>query len=291
MRYSRAARSVVSCYTSIAGRESPVWVNVRLVPRDDIRGRPETTISSMTSDAELLAIQFQTAFVFERSGRISTTNDPDRSPAPRFVLFGCASGNIYGVGADVTDGIAAQLMGFAATEPPFIDPCGASRHLDRYIELLSRDAVVPRPSLGLTYVLPHDIAYQHDVRLICSDSVEGQGLCATLAAQGVPAGLAKMGFVDVSEFWDPWCVALRHGEVASVAFAARLSETGAGLGLATSPGLRGRGYAAAATAGWTRMPALRSRALFYSTDQTNISSQRVVVRLGLPFLGASLELS
>jgi hypothetical protein len=274
MRYSRAARSVVSCYTSIAGRESPVWVNVRLVPRDDIRGRPETTISSMTSDAELLAIQFQTAFVFERSGRISTTNDPDRSPAPRFVLFGCASGNIYGVGADVTDGIAAQLMGFAATEPPFIDPCGASRHLDRYIELLSRD-----------------VAYQHDVRLICSDSVEGQGLCATLAAQGVPAGLAKMGFVDVSEFWDPWCVALRHGEVASVAFAARLSETGAGLGLATSPGLRGRGYAAAATAGWTRMPALRSRALFYSTDQTNISSQRVVVRLGLPFLGASLELS
>jgi hypothetical protein len=184
MRYSRAARSVVSCYTSIAGRESPVWVNVRLVPRDDIRGRPETTISSMTSDAELLAIQFQTAFVFERSGRISTTNDPDRSPAPRFVLFGCASGNIYGVGADVTDGIAAQLMGFAATEPPFIDPCGASRHLDRYIELLSRDAVVPRPSLGLTYVLPHDIAYQHDVRLICSDSVEGQGLCATLAGSG-----------------------------------------------------------------------------------------------------------
>ena len=245
----------------------------------------------MTSDAELLAIQFRTAFVFERLGRISTTNDPDRSPAPRFALFGCTSGNVYGVRADVTDGVAAQLMGFAALEPPFVDQSGASRHLDRYSELLSRDALVAKRRLGVTYVLPHDIAYQHDVRLICSDSVEGQGLHATLGAQGIPAGLAEMGFADVTEFWDPWCVALQHGEeVASVAFAARLSETGAYLGLATSPGLRGRGYAAAATAGWTRLPALRSRALFYSTDQTNISSQRVVARLGLRFLGASLEL-
>lgn len=251
----------------------------------------ETTITSMTSDAELLAIQFGTTFVFERSGRISTTNDPGRSPAPRFALFGCAAGNVYGVRVDVTDGVAAQLMELAGLEPPFVDQSGEPNHLDRYIELLSRDALVPKSRLGVTYVLPNDIAYQHDVRLICSDSVEGKGLHATLAAQGVPAGLAEMGFVDVSEFWDPWCVALQHGEVASVAFAARLSEPGAGLGLATSPGLRGRGYAAAAAAGWARMPALRSRVLFYSTDQTNISSRRTVARLALRFLGASLELS
>lgn len=245
----------------------------------------------MTNDTELLAIQFRAAFVLERSGRISVTNDPDRSPAPRFALSGCASGNVYGVRVDVTDAVAAQLMGFAALEPPFVGQSGSSRHWDRYIELLSRDALVPKPRLGVTYVLPNDIAYQDDVRLICSDSVEGQGLRATLAAQGVPAGLAEMGFVNVSEFWDPWCAALQHGEVVSVAFAARLSETGADIGLATSPGLRGKGYATAATAGWTRMPALRSRALFYSTDQTNISSQRVAARLGLRFLGASFELS
>ena len=84
-------------------------------------------------------------------------------------------------------------MGFAASEPPFVDPSGASTRLDRYIELLSRDTLVPEPRLGVTYVLPNDIAYQHDVRLICSDSVEGQRLRATLAAQGVPAGLAEMG--------------------------------------------------------------------------------------------------
>src|SRR6266545_1776104 len=245
----------------------------------------------MLSDAELLAIQFQTVFAFERPGRILTSNDPDRSPAPRFALAGCASGNIYGVRADVADGIAGQLMGLAASEPPFFDRLGTPRHLDRYIELLSYDALVPQPGLEMSYVLLNDIAYQHDVRLICSDSPEGQELRATLATKEIPTGLAKMGFTNVSEFWDPWCVALQQGEVASVAFAARLSETGASLGLATSPALRGKGYAAAATAGWARMPALRSRALFYSTSQTNISSQRVIARLGLRFLGASLGLS
>jgi hypothetical protein len=245
----------------------------------------------MPSDAELLAIQFQTVFVLERPGRILTTNDPDRSPAPRFALFGCASGNIYGVRADMAASIATQLMDLAGSEPPFCNQVGAPRHLDRYIDLLSRTAPVSRPHLEMSYVLPNDIAYQHDVRLICSNSPERQELRATLATKGMPSGLAEMGFTDVSAFWDPWCVALHDAEVASVAFAARLSETGASLGLATSPGLRGRGYAAAATAGWARMPALRSRALFYSTRQTNISSQRVVARLGLRFLGAGLALS
>jgi hypothetical protein len=191
----------------------------------------------------------------------------------------------------VRDEVAAKLLDLAASEPRFVDASGTPMHLERYVELLSGDALVPEPRLGMTYVLPNHIAYRHDAQLICSDSVEGQRLRVALATQGVPAALAEMGFADVSAFWEPWCVALQYGDVASVAFAARLSETGADLGLATAPGLRGRGYAAAATAGWTRMRTLRSRALFYSTARTNVSSQRVAARLGLRSLGATLELS
>jgi len=243
----------------------------------------------MLSNSELLAIQFATDFVFESSGRIATRNDPDRSRAPRFALSCCASGNVCGIRADVADDIAAELMGYAALEPPCADQSGVPRHLGRYIELLSRDAIVQHPRLGVTYVLPNDISYKLDIKLICSDSVAGEELCATVTDEGLPAGLAEMGFRG--EFWAPWCVALYDREVASVAFAARLSATGADLGLATAPRLRGRGFAAAATAGWARMPELRSRALFYNTDQTNVSSQRVVARLGLRYLGLSLELS
>jgi len=89
----------------------------------------------------------------------------------------------------------------------------------------------------------------------------------------------------------PWCVALHDRQVASVAFAARLSKAGAEIGVATAPEMRGRGYAATAVARWSRLRSLRSRALFYSTDQTNGSSQRVAARLGLRFLGASVRLS
>jgi hypothetical protein len=57
------------------------------------------------------------------------------------------------------------------------------------------------------------------------------------------------------------------------------------------PTYRGRGFAAAACAGGAGLPSLCGRNLFYGTDRTNISSQRVVERLGLNFLGASLSIT
>ena len=58
------------------------------------------------------------------------------------------------------------------------------------------------------------------------------------------------------------------------------------LGLATAKAFRGRRFAAAATAAWSRLPSLQSR-LFYSTGRNNISSQRVAARLVLQLRGAS----
>ena len=110
------------------------------------------------------------------------------------------------------------------------------------------------------------------------------------ATDGIPEAWFDLGFHGVADFWPPWCVALREGQIASIAFAARLGDTGAELGVATVHAHRGRGYAAAATAGWSRLESLRSRALFYSTDQINLSSKRVMARLRLRLLGASLRL-
>jgi len=89
----------------------------------------------------------------------------------------------------------------------------------------------------------------------------------------------------------PWCVAVIDEKIAPIAFAARLSDLGAELGLATAKAFRGRGFASAATAGWSRLSALQSRVLFYSTGRNNISSQRVAVHLGLQLRGASLQIS
>jgi RimJ/RimL family protein N-acetyltransferase len=242
----------------------------------------------MIAVTRLLAIQYRTLFLVGDTGRIERENDPDRSPGPRFWLAGCVSGNISGVRSDVADDVAAEIAALVATEPPFADLTSPPTHLDRYIDLLARDAAAPREMRGLIYELPHYLQYESRVRLIDDESNEGR--CQFFSIHGLPGGLAELGFRSISDLWRPWCVALVNGEVASVAFAARISETGAELGVTTAKAFRGQGYAAAAAAGWASLPTLQSRKLFYSTDQTNVSSQRVIARLGLRFLGASLRL-
>ncbi len=245
----------------------------------------------MMSDIELLSTQFKTLFLTSGSGRIERENDPDHSLGPRLYLAGCASGNVAGLRSDVTDDLAAEIMALVALEPPFGARDGRPQYLDHYIDLLSREGAVRKQSLGVIYELPNELEYAPGAPLIDSESDEGERLHASLSVNGMPTGLLDMGFLDVSHFWAPWCVALHDGQVASVAFAARLSEAGAEIGVATAAAFRGRGYAAAAVAGWSRLQSLKSRALFYSTDQTNGSSQQVAARLGLRFMGTSLRIS
>jgi predicted GNAT family acetyltransferase len=105
----------------------------------------------------------------------------------------------------------------------------------------------------------------------------------------MPAGLAGMGFAGIADLWMPWCAAHRDGTVASVAFAARLSPTGAELGVATAPEARGHGLAAAVTATWSAHPDLAGRARFFTTAVENHSSRRVAERLGLRLLGPTIS--
>jgi predicted GNAT family acetyltransferase len=82
-----------------------------------------------------------------------------------------------------------------------------------------------------------------------------------------------------------------EGEIAAMAFAARLSDAGAEIGVYTFPAYRGQGCAAAATAAWSSLAALSGRELFYSTLTSNRSSQRVAERLGLEQIGVGLRVT
>lgn len=239
----------------------------------------------------LLETQARALFRITPAGRIERENDPDCSAGPRLWLAGCKAGTTGRVRTDVAEGPAAELAALFATEPPFVDPEGLPRHLDRYVALLGQGGAAPEPGFGLTWHLPHGLAGPAGIMLVGSDDDAGRQLAAGLAADGIPAPWVELGFRDVSDLWAPWCAVLQGGEIASLAFAARLSDDGAELGLVTAPGFRGRGLGAAATAGWSRLPSLAGRTLFYSTSRANISSQRVVARLGLDYVGASLRLT
>jgi hypothetical protein len=54
---------------------------------------------------------------------------------------------------------------------------------------------------------------------------------------------------------------------------------------------RGGRFAAAATAAWAARPALGDRVRFYSTQASNVSSQRVAQRLGLRLVGTTVSVA
>jgi hypothetical protein len=245
-----------------------------------------------TGDLDLLRTDVETLFVLDRRGRIVGTNSLDRPaiPAPRMHLAGCASGNMVFFRHDVQDGTVRAVQALADSEAPLTDVGAAMERGETYAALFAKDAGESRWEVGLTYLLPNTVEHSHAVPVVRSGTREGGRLLKRIRAGRMPAALRDVGFAAVDEFWEPWCAALDGDDIASLAFAARLGERGAEAGVTTVRGMRGRGFAAAATAGWASHPALDGRVLFYSTSIQNASSQRVPARLGLRLLGFSLSI-
>jgi GNAT superfamily N-acetyltransferase len=237
----------------------------------------------------LLAVDMATIFVTNGAGRIVRLNDPDRSLGPRLCLAGCLEGNLVRVRHDVSDRIAQGLLALVQAELPWFDPDVEPRCLRDLLDLLSAGASAPIVTTSVLYRLPQGLAHDAGARMVCGDTAEGEALLSRLAEHGMPQTLLDAGFLGVGDFWPPWCVALVGEEIASLAFAARLGERGAEVGVYSFPGFRGRGLAAAVTARWSSLEALAGRELFYSTQTTNRSSQRVAERLGLVRIGARLS--
>lgn len=243
------------------------------------------------SDAfRLLTINAATMFVTDACGRMVRQNDPEHSAAPLMHFSGCETGNRFLLRSDISVPVAQQISALVAREPPFAELGARPLFLDRYRELLGLDTPVPERSFAQIHHLPRGLSFEHHATMVKQGTAEGDALFAELKRHGVGAALRAMGFADVSHFWEPWCVALVRGDIAAIAFAARLGETGAEIGVATLPAYRGRKLAPAVTVGWSSLPQLGARALFYSTTRDNTASQNVIARLGLPLVGVSVRL-
>lgn len=233
----------------------------------------------------LLALDAAAMFVLDGVGRIVRENDPDRSDGPRLAVLGCAQGNLALARHDV--GAADALIRIAEAAAPWFDAETLPACAD---ELIARLSPVEAVSASLIFGLPHH-APANDPRIVRGDTATGARLLADFERGGVPAHLVEAGFVSRADFWAPWCAILEDGEIAAMAFAARLGDAAAEIGVYTFPSWRGHGLAAMATAAWSGMPALRDRQLFYSTLTTNAASRRVAARLGLPHIGMGLRIT
>jgi hypothetical protein len=223
-------------------------------------------------------------FVLSEAGRILRENDPDRSDGPRFAMLGCTEGNLAFARQDMAE--AHALVRLAERAPPWFDEalptCAA--------EVARRLAPVASVDVSLVFGLPHH-GPADDPRIVRSDTTAGERLLHDLQDGGVPGHLVEAGFLGVGDFWPPWCAVIEDGDIAALAFAARLGDAAAEVGVYTFPRWRGRGLAALATAAWSALEGLRDRQLFYTTAVTNRSSRQVAARLGLEHLGMGLRIT
>jgi len=260
------------------------------MPNYTSQAAPMGAASPALSAWILINTELRTRFTLAPNGRIEREADPDGSPGPLMFMAGCDRGNVFRCGHDLSDALVAELQALAADEAPLSKPGAVPIHLEKYLRLLGSLGPL-QPHQGLSFHLPQRFPAPNSATLVASGTVEGDKLVATLTRHGMSPDLVETGFRDVSDLWAPWCLALQDGQIASLAFAARLGPDGAELGLATLPAFRGQGLAAAATAGWSALPALADRTLFYSTATSNLASQRVVAKLGLKFIGPSFGIS
>lgn len=238
-----------------------------------------------------LAIDIETNFVLSASGRILRENDPNHSVGPRLFIAGCPGGNLAHVRHDVPDRTARQVLDLLAAEQPWLKPAARPQKFHEVMQLLAQEQPVTSIDALLIYALPRQGPMEADLRLICSGTDEGAALLDRFATTGLPRHLIDAGFANVRDFWAPWCVAIDGDAIAAMAFAARLGERGAEVGVYTFPGWRSRGLAAAVTTRWSLLPELAGRELFYSAAVANTSSQRVAARLGLQHFAVGLRIS
>lgn len=225
-------------------------------------------------------------FVLDGAGRILRENDPDRSPGPRFALLTCRDGALAYVRRDVPDKIAAALVEATRRLPPWI-PADPPPPQVALVDLL---APVTSVEPSLVHALPQGVwAERADV--VRSGAAAGHALLDHLAREGMPPHLVEAGFGSLADFWAPWCALLAEGEIAALAFAARLGDDAAEIGVYTFPAWRGRGLAGAATAAWAAHPDLGGRELFYSCLVSNHASRRVAAKLGLEHIAMGLRIT
>ncbi len=237
----------------------------------------------------LIEIDIETMFVFDEAGRILRQGAPDGSAGPRFCLWSCAGGVQLRFGREVAAEAIEEINARIAEALPWSNPDVVPDWQEAIAAALAREAPVASSWACPIFHLPRGLAWAGETRIVVGDTDEGRALISRLAAGPWPRDLAEAGFRQPEDFWVPWVVALAGGEIAALAFAARLGRRGAEVGVFTLERFRGRRLAAAAVAAWSSLTSLEGRSLFYSTLAANRASRALAAHLGLERIGVSFS--
>lgn len=208
------------------------------------------------------ALQLATLYETDACGRLTTTREPAKKPAPKFVLVRSTTASAWGIRADIPDALAEELAALAREEPPPADLHDLPTHVDRY------RAFGTTERFGPAFEFPELLPTASDIVLVEDERALNVSFRGWVPGE-IAAGCAPVMGIVV------------EGHLVSICFCARRSDVAAEAGVDTAPGYRGRGYAGRVTSAWALAMRASGRIPLYSTSWTNTASLAVACKLGL----------
>lgn len=208
------------------------------------------------------ALHLATLYTTDASGRLTTTREPTKQPAPKFVLVRSATASAWGIRADIPDALAEELTALSRAELPFADLHDLPRHVERYRALGTTEW------FGPAFEFPESLASATDIVLVEDERALNVNFRGWVPGEIAAGCRPVMGIVV-------------DGHPVSICFCARRSDVAAEAGVDTAAAYRGRGYAGRVTSAWALAMRASGRIPLYSTSWTNIASLAVARKLGL----------
>lgn len=226
-------------------------------------------------DGELIRIQAETLFTYDARGRTVRDNYPDGGPAPRLFLGRSLGGDVVRFSEALPETLVQRLTALLAREPAARDLRAALTADEELRNVLEGHAPVRAAGGGPAYCFPAALSLPSGVVAVTAEN----------------AYLVQRTFPDLFRTIavTPRCVAVvRDGAAVSVCFSSRSGPRATEAEVETLPEFRGRGHAAAVTAGWGLAVQAAGAIPLYCTSWENVASQGVARRLGLHMYGADM---
>jgi len=217
---------------------------------------------------ELVSLHLESLYRVDPQGRLRAINDGGGLRPPRLVMVLAAGGHRWLVRDDLDPALVARLADVIALEPRSGSLRREPEQRDSLVALLESVEPVRRTFCGPAYVLPPTAADPSGRARVLGEADRGA------------LEVHFQGWAQDFEASRPLAAVIESGVAVSVCGCARRRTRAVEAGVETAEAWRSRGFARAATAAWaTALRELGSVPL-YSTEWSNVASQRVALALG-----------